>query len=66
MGSLTVKGVKALANANYDRGGDYLLIMLSDTEMKDMFCKPGGKRLVYEYTRSAEEMRNYMTSFCTM
>ena len=60
MGSLTVKGVKALANANYNHGGDYLLTMLSDSEMEDMFCVPvDGKRRVYAYMRSAEEMRCY-------
>lgn len=62
MSKLTIKGVKALANANYDHGGDYLLIMLSDSDMKSMFCKPGGKRLMYEYMHSVENMRSYLAS----
>ncbi len=61
MGYLTLKGAKALAHANYDYGGDYLLCMLSDSEIKKMFCgQPGGRRRMYEYMRSAEEMRSYI------
>ena len=62
MGNLTLKEAKALANANYDRGGDYVLEMLRDSEIKAMFCNSDGKRAMYRYMASVEEMREYLSA----
>lgn len=50
--------VKALAMANYDRGGDYPLEIMSDDELEMTFCVEGGKRKLYRYMQSVCEMRN--------
>ena len=58
MGNLTLKEARALANANYERGGDYIIELLSDAEIKSMFCDLiDGKRAMYRYMASVEEMR---------
>lgn len=59
MGYLTLKGAKALANANYEYGGDYVLELFTDSEIESRFCGPGGKKRLYDYMSSVEEMRNY-------
>lgn len=63
MGNLTLKEAKALANANYDRGGDYVLEMLRDSEIKAMFCNSiDGRKAMYRYMASVEEMRENLSA----
>ncbi len=61
---LTLKGAKRLAYANYDRGGDYVIELLTDEEIEEMFCVPGGRRAMYRYMRSVCEMRSFIEGAC--
>lgn len=61
---LTLKGAKRLAYANYDRGGDYVIELLTDEEIEEMFCVPGGRRAMYRYMRSVCAMRSFIEGAC--
>lgn len=64
--ALTLQGVRSLASANFSRGGDYVLEMLSDKEIRERFCKTGGKKALYDYMESVEKMRNYIEGSCVV
>lgn len=62
--TLTLREVRALAEANYSRGGDWVLEMLTDADIRRLFCVPGGRRVLYEYMQAVVDMRNYIESTC--
>lgn len=66
MGRLTLKDVKAISNYQYDSGGDYVIEMLSDAEIVEMFCKhDNGRKRLYDFMRSVEDTRRYIAEQCS-
>lgn len=67
--SLSAFEVKRLAAANYERGGDYIIEMLSDEEISELFCgmpEKEGRKKVYGYMKQVCDMRKYFeqSQFC--
>lgn len=63
MKRLSVHDVTTLAQANYDAGGDYVIELLTQAEIFDLFCRceqSEGRRRLNQYMRSVVTMRRYL------
>lgn len=61
---MKLNDIKTLAMANYEHGGDYLLEMMSDDELLNLFGMPGGKTKIYSYMRSVNSLRKNIYKYC--
>ena len=61
--ALTPAEVIRLCQANYDRGGDYVLELMGDKDIYAAFCccdGRTGRKKVYDFLKKVVGMRNYM------
>lgn len=62
---MNLKEVERLCNANYDRGGDYVLVMMTAEERERNFCgeqNNQGKKKLYDYMKDITQKRKYLRS----
>lgn len=63
MGKFRLKDALNLAQANYERGGDYVIELLTEREVAEAFCQfeeSEGKKKLYAYMRDVVAMRHYI------
>lgn len=68
MALLSLKDIERLCAANYDKGGDYVLVMLTPAERKALFCCEDGnkgRRKLYDYMRDITKKREHLKTTCT-